>query len=152
MANFELRLDGRTIAKIDFDTDALRGLLGVGAASAAAAAEAPHKSVTLSEPQARELIARAGKVAAAFLKRFAEEHGAVTWGETKHTFGMKSFDEFAEGPLKKLDKAVHKLTGVEAPLIWRVEHEWIGLEKGEDEVCRLHVDGPALAALKAAFD
>jgi len=98
------------------------------------------------------LIARAGKVAAAFLKRFAEEHGAVTWGETKHTFGMKSFDEFAEGPLKKLDKAVHKLTGVEAPLIWRVEHEWIGLEKGEDEVCRLHVDGPALAALKAAFD
>jgi len=151
MANFELRLDGRTIAKIDVDTEVLRGLLGVGPASAAAP-EAPHKSVTLTEPQARELIARAGKVAAPFLKRFAEEHGAVTWGETKHTFGVKSFDEFAEGPLKKLDKAVHKLTGVEAPLIWRVEHEWIGLEKGEDEVCRLHVDGPALAALKAALD
>jgi hypothetical protein len=152
MANFELRLDGRTVAKIDIDTETLRGLLGVGSAPAAAVAEAPHKSVTLTQAQAHELIERAGKVMAPFLKRFAEEHGAVTWGETKQTFGVKSFEEFVEGPLKKLDKAVHKLTGVETPLIWRVEHEWIGLEKGEDEVCRLHIDGPALAALKATFD
>ena len=66
---------------------------------------------------------------------------------------------------KKFFEAVEKISGAgkdiakaarpvlhdkSARLVWRNEHEWIGLEKGEDVACRLHVDGPALQALKEA--
>ena len=66
-------------------------------------------------------------------------------------FNLKDWDDFIGGPQKKIDKIVQRMTGDKsARLIWRVEHEWIGLEKGRDEACRLHVDGPALEALRAA--
>jgi hypothetical protein len=152
MANFEVRLDGQTVAKIEIDTNLLRRLLGGGRAGETAIVTAAnsHQSVALTTAEARELVAKAGKSMAAYLRRFAEEHGAITWGETKHTFDVKSWDEFSAGPLKKLERTVQRITGDKGgALIWRVEHEWLGLEKGEDEVCRLHVDGPALAALKA---
>ena len=97
------------------------------------------------------MLSRLDKTGREFLKRLAEEHGALTWGETKSLFGTKDWPAFVAGPGKKIDKEVHRLVGDKgASLIWRVEHEWIGLEKGEDEVCRLHVDGPALAALREA--
>lgn len=152
MANLELRLDGHTVAKVEIDTDLLRRLIGVAAPARNGAAEAPHKSAALTTPQARDLLKHAGKPMADFLSRLVEEHGAITWGEAKQTFDVRTFAEFAEGPLKKLEKSVHRLGGEHnSPLIWRVEHEWIGLEKGEDEVCRLHIDGPALEALREAM-
>ena len=151
MATFELRLEGQTVARIEVDAELLRKALGVASAPAEPTL-ANAKSAPLSAPQASELIERADKPTREFLSRLVEEGGWLTWGETKLTLNVKTWSDFAEGPLKKLEKGLRRLTGdKQAVLVWRNEFEWIGLEKGEDEVCRLHIDGPALAALKTAF-
>jgi len=151
MANFELRLEGETVGRIDIDVTLLLKLIG-GAAAPLRLASTHPKSAAIDTAQASELLGRAEKPMRNFLSRLVEEDGALTWGETKMTFEVKTWPEFAEGPLKKLEKALHRVTGEKnSVLIWRIEPEWIGLEKGEDEPCRLHVDGPALAALKAAL-
>ena len=151
MANFELRLEGVTVAKIEIDTAVLGKWLG-GVAAQVAPESLSAKSAPLSVAQAGELLGHAERPMRQFLSRLVEEGGALTWGETKLAFDVKSWSDFADGPLKKLDKALHRLTGDKSSvLVWRIEPEWIGLEKGEDEPCRLHVDGPALAALKSAL-
>jgi hypothetical protein len=151
MANFELLLEGETVGRIDIDLALLRKILG-GASASPRLANGHPKSAAINAAQASELLGRADKPMRNFLSRLAEEDGALTWGETKVTFDVKSWPEFADGPLKKLEKALHRVTGEKnSVLIWRIESEWIGLEKGEDEPCRLHVDGPALTALKAAL-
>jgi len=151
MVNFEVRLEGQTVARIDIDAALLLKLLG-GAGVSVEAASAPHKSASISAAQAGELVGRADKPMRQLLSRFAEEDGALTWGETKLAANVKSWPDFAEGPLKKLEKALHRITGEKnSLLIWRIESEWIGLEKGEDEPCRLYIDGPALGALKTAL-
>jgi hypothetical protein len=139
------------VARIEIDGGLLLKLLG-GDGAATAATKAPHKSAAIDSTQASDLLVRAEKPMRHFLSRLVEEGGALTWGETKLAFDVKSWAEFAEGPLKKLEKALHRITGEkDSVLVWRVEPEWIGLEKGEDEPCRLYVDGPALTALKTAL-
>ncbi len=151
MVTLELSLNGQAVAKLQIDEGLLAQLLKLTpAVAASAAAPAPGgNSAPLSKNQAIELLARLDKTSREFLKRMAEEHGALTWGETKALFGTKDWQSFAAGPGRKIEKEVRRLLGDKgANLIWRIEHEWIGLEKGEDEVCRLHIDGPALAALR----
>jgi hypothetical protein len=151
MANFELRLEGETVGRIDIDVALLMKLIG-GAGIPARVSAAHAKSAPINVAQASELVSRADKATRQFLSRLVEEGGALTWGETKHTFDVPSWSEFVEGPLKKLEKALHRVTGEKnSVLVWRVEEEWIGREKGEDEPCRLHVDGPALASLRTAL-
>lgn len=155
MVDLELRLDGRVVGKLQVDADVLRQFLSAAAAQLNAGetpgVDSAAKSATLTSSQASELLERVEKTSRKFLIRFTEEHGALTWGEAKTLFGLKDWDEFADGPLKKIEKQVHRLLDDKsARLIWRIEHEWLGLEKGGDEACRLHIDGPALEALKIA--
>ena len=151
MLDLELRLNGETVGKLEIDADRLLKLLQAAAATPAAVNKGPHKSSPLTKTQAEELLGRLDKVSVEFLTRLAASHGALTWGEVKALFGVKSYDSFESGAGKDIAKAArHVLHDKSARLVWRNEHEWIGLEKGEDEACRLHVDGPALQALKEA--
>lgn len=34
--------------------------------------------------------------------------------------------------------------------VWRIDHEWEEREEGEDEICRLHIDGAALTVRREA--
>jgi len=40
--------------------------------------------------------------------------------------------------------------GASAHLVWRIDHEWEEREEGEDEICRLHIDGAALTVRREA--
>jgi len=155
MVNFELRLDGRVVASGNIDKALLAQAFGSVAAAAGGGAtplaRARFRSAPMTPAQASELWQALEPAHRAFLARLVEERGALTWGETKALFGLKSWDDYASGPGKAIERQVHRvLADKHTHLVWRVEHEWVGLEKGEDEVCRLHVDGPALEALAEA--
>jgi hypothetical protein len=149
MMNLELRLNGETIAKMEIDAALLSRILQWKAAPGHAAE--PAKSSPLTAAQAEELLSQVDEKCGQFLTRIAAGDGVLTWGETKALFKIKDWDAFASGPGKALARAVRRvLDDKSARLVWRIEHEWEGLEKGEDEVCMLHVDGPALQALREA--
>ena len=148
MMNLELRVNGEVVAKMEINGALLSQLLQLRASPAAAE---PAKSSPLTRAQAEALLAHVDEKCAEFLKRIAGNQGVLTWGETKALFKIADWEAFTAGPGKTLARAVrHILHDKSARLIWRVEHEWEGLEKGEDEVCMLHVDGPALQALRGA--
>lgn len=153
--DLELRVNGEALVKMEIDTALLARLLQLNAppAGAGAARGEPAKSSALTKAQAEALIAQLNPKGAEFLKRIAANHGALTWGETKALFKLKDWDAFLSGPGKDLARAArHVLHDKSARLVWRVEHEWEGLEKGEDEVCLLHIDGAALQALREATE
>src|SRR5271169_4272420 len=157
MMNLELRLNGEIIGKLEIDASLLSQMLQMtvspapdAAAPKNSARSAPHSSA-LANAQAEELLRQVDKTSAELLTRIAANHGALTWGETKALFELKDWEAFTSGPGKAILRAVrHILHDKSARLIWRNEHEWEGLEKGEDEVCRLHIDGTALEALREA--
>ena len=123
---------------------------GAKLATSAPKSPAPQSS-PLSKTQAEALLGQLDKTSAEFLKRIAANHGALTWGETKTLFDLKDYEGFSSGPGRTILRTVrHIAQNKAARLIWRIEHEWEGLEKGEDEVCRLHIDGGALEALQEA--
>jgi hypothetical protein len=148
MMNLELRVNGEAVVKMEIDAGLLARLLQV---KASVVGDEPAKSSPLTKAQAEDLLAQLDSKSVEFLKRLAAAHGALTWGETKALFKLKTWDDFASGPGKALARAVrHASDDKSARLVWRVEHEWEGLEKGEDEVCMLRVDGAALQALREA--
>ena len=147
--NLELRVNGEAVVKMEINATLLSQLLQ-WKASPTGAAE-PAKSSPLTRAQAEELLSQVDEKSAEFLKRIAAGDGVLTWGETKALFKIKDWDAFASGPGKALARAVRRvLDDKSARLVWRIEHEWEGLEKGEDEVCMLHVDGAALQSLREA--
>ena len=160
MLNLELRLNNEAVAKLEINSSLISRLFQAVVSPTAETAEpvapATHaKHAPLSSPltkaQAEELLAQVDKTSAEFLKRIAANHGALTWGETKALFDLKDWEGFSSGPGRTILRAVRHIAHDKAArLIWRIEHEWEGLEKGEDEVCRLHIDGVALQALREA--
>ena len=148
MMKLELRVNGEAVVKMEIDAGLLSRLLQLKPSAAGAE---PAKSSPMTKAQAAALLARLDATSVEFLKRLAAAHGALTWGETKTLFKLKEWNDFASGPGKTLARAVREALGdTSARLVWRVEHEWEGLEKGEDEVCMLRVDGAALQALREA--
>ncbi len=148
MMNLEIRVDGEAVVKMEINATLLLHLLQAKASPAGAE---PAKSSPLTRAQAEALLSHVDENCAEFLKRIAANDGVLTWGETKALYKIADWDAFASGPGKSLARAVrHILQDRSARLVWRIEHEWEGLEKGEDEVCMLHVDGPALQALREA--
>lgn len=146
--NLELRMNGEAVVKMEINATLLSQLLQ---AKASAAGAEPAKSSPLTREQAEALLAHVDERCAEFLGRIAANQGELTWGETKALFKIADWAAFASGPGKSLARAVrHILQDKSARLVWRMEHEWEGLEKGEDEVCMLHVDGAALQALREA--
>jgi len=149
MMNLELLVNGEAVVKMEINTTLLSQLLQLKVSPAGAAELA--KSSPLTKAQAEALLSQVDKKCAEFLKRVAAGQGVLTWGETKALFNVKDWDAFTSGPGKTLARAArHVLHDKSARLVWRIEHEWEGLEKGEDEVCMLHVDGAALQALREA--
>lgn len=149
MMNLELLVNGEAVVKMEINTTLLSQLLQLKVSPAGAAELA--KSSPLTKAQAEALLSQVDKKCAEFLKRVAANQGVLTWGETKALFNVKDWDAFTSGPGKTLARATrHVLHDKSARLVWRIEHEWEGLEKGEDEVCMLHVDGAALQALREA--
>jgi hypothetical protein len=155
MLNLEVRLNNEAVAKLEINARLISRLLHAVVSPTAepaqpngAAVHAPLSS-PLTKAQAAGLLAQLDKTSAEFLKRIAAGHGALTWGETKALFDLKDWEGFSSGPGRTILRTVRHITHDKAArLIWRIEHEWEGLEKGEDEVCRLHIDGPALQALR----
>lgn len=148
MMNLELRVNGEAVVKMEIDAGLLARLLQL---KASVVAGETAKSSPLTKAQAEELLAQLDSKSVEFLKRLAAAHGGLTWGETKALFKLKTWDDFVSGPGKALARAARHASGDKsARLVWRVEHEWEGLEKGEDEVCMLRVDGAALQALREA--
>ena len=160
MLNLELRLNNEAVAKLEINSSLISRLFHAVVSPAADAAEpaapashANHASLSspLTKAQAEELLAQVDKLNAEFLKRIAANHGALTWGETKALFDLRDWEGFSSGPGRTILRTVRHITrDKSARLVWRNEHEWEGLEKGEDEVCRLHIDGAALQALREA--
>jgi hypothetical protein len=157
MLNLELRLNNEAVAKLEINASLISRLLHAVVSPAADLAEPnrPPTHAPLSSPltkaQAAELLAQLDKTSVEFLKRIAASHGALTWGETKALFDLKDWEGFSSGPGRTILRTVRHVTHDNAArLVWRIEHEWEGLEKGEDEVCRLHIDGAALEALREA--
>jgi hypothetical protein len=148
MMNLELRVNGEAVVKMEINATLLSQLLQLKAPPAAAE---PAKSSPLTTAQAEALLAHVDEKCVEFLRRIAANQGVLTWGETKTLFKIADWDAFTSGPAKSLARAVRQiLQDKSARLVWRIEHEWEGLEKGEDEVCMLHVDGAALQALREA--
>jgi hypothetical protein len=160
MLNLELRLNNEAVAKLEINSGLISRLFHAVVSPAAEPVEptdprghARHTPLSspLTKAQAEELLAQVDKTSAEFLKRIAANHGALTWGETKALFDLKDWEGYSSGPGRKILHAVRQVTHDKAArLVWRIEHEWEGLEKGEDEVCRLHIDGAALQALREA--
>jgi hypothetical protein len=157
MLNLELRLNNEAVAKLEINASLISRLFhAVVSPNVEPAEPKSHaKHAPLSSPlttaQAAELLAQLDKTSVEFLKRIAANHGALTWGETKSLFDLNDWEGFSSGPGRTILRAVRHITQNKAArLIWRIEHEWEGLEKGEDEACRLHVDGAALEALREA--
>lgn len=149
MMNLELRVNGEAVVKMEINATLLSQILQLKVSPAAAAE--PAKSSPLTKAQAEELLSHVDEKSAEFLRRIAANKGVLTWGETKALFKIRDWEAFTSGPGKSLAQAArHILRDRSARLVWRIEHEWEGLEKGEDEVCMLHVDGPALQALREA--
>jgi hypothetical protein len=149
MISLELLVNGEAVVKMEINANLLSQIFQLNASPAGAAE--PAKSSPLTKAQAETLLSQVDEKCADFLKRVAANQGVLTWGETKALFHIKDWDAFASGPGKTLARAVrHILHDKSARLVWRTEHEWEGLEKGEDEVCMLHVDGAALQALREA--
>jgi hypothetical protein len=151
MVNLEIRLDGETVAKLEIDATALSRLLPSTTHAPMPHPSAPPVSSPMTKAQAQELLSRVDTNCAEFLERLAAQHGMLTWGETKALFEVRNWEAFATGPGKQIAREVrHVLHNRSARLVWRIDHEWEELEKGEDEVCRLHIDGAALSALREA--
>jgi hypothetical protein len=149
MMNLELLVNGEAVVKMEINANLLSQIFQLNVSPAGAAE--PAKSSPLTKAHAETLLSQVDEKCADFLKRVAANQGVLTWGETKALFHIKDWDAFASGPGKTLARAVrHILHDKSARLVWRTEHEWEGLEKGEDEVCMLHVDGAALQALREA--
>lgn len=149
MMNLELLVNGEAVVKMEINATLLSQLLRLKVSPTGGAE--PAKSSPLTKAQAEALLAQVDEKCADFLKRVAANQGVLTWGETKALFHVKDWDAFTSGPGKTLARAVrHILQDKSARLVWRIEHEWEGLEKGEDEVCMLHIDGAALQALREA--
>ena len=151
MVNLELRLDGETVAKLEIDATQLSRLL-----PSTMHVPMPHPSVPLSSPmtkaQAQQLLSRVDTTCAEFLERLAADRGMLTWGETKALFEVRNWEAFATGPGKQIAREVrHVLHDQSARLVWRIDHEWEEREKGGDEAFQLHIDGPALTALREAI-
>jgi hypothetical protein len=150
MVNLELRLDGETVAKLEIDATQLSRLL-----PSTTRVPMPHPGAPLSSPmtkaQAQQLLSRVDITCAEFLERLAADRGMLTWAETKALFAVRNWDAFATGPGKQIAREVrHVLHDSSARLVWRIDQAWEELERGEDEACRLHIDGPALTALREA--
>ena len=151
MVNLELRLDGETVAKLEIDATQLSRLL-----PSTMHVPMPHPSVPLSSPmtkaQAQQLLSRVDTTCAEFLERLAADRGMLTWGEAKALFEVRNWEAFATGPGKQIAREVrHVLHDKSARLVWRIDQAWEELETGEDEAFRLHIDGPALSALREAI-
>ena len=150
MVNLELRLDGETVAKLEIDATQLSRLL-----PSTMHVPTPHPSAPLSSPmtkaQAQQLLSRVDTNCAEFLERLAADCGTLTWGETKTLFEVRNWEAFATGPGKQIAREVrHVLQDKSARLVWRIDHEW-ERDKGADEAFQLHIDGPALTALREAI-
>jgi len=144
MVTLEVCLNGEAVGKLEIDASLLSRLTQ-------STKTAPPVSSPLTKAQAQELLSHVDKTCAEFLTRLAANNGMLTWGETKTLFDVRNWEAFATGPGRQLARAIrHVLHDSKARLVWRIDHEWEELEKGEDEVCRLHVDGAALHALRAA--
>jgi activator of HSP90 ATPase len=145
--NLELCLNGETVGKLEIDASLLSRLLQSDKSSPAH----PPVSSPLTKAQAQELLSRLDKRSAEFLTRLAAHHGLLTWGETKTLFDVRNWEAFASGSGKQIAREVrHVLHDRKARLVWRIDHEWEEREEGEDEICRLHIDGAALTALREA--
>jgi hypothetical protein len=140
----EMRVNGEVVIKMEVNPSLLSQLLVIDAKTAI-------KSTPLSKAQAEKLLAGLDAKSVDFLKRIAAADGWIAWGEMKQHFGIKEWGAFRSGSGNKITRAVRDiLDNKSARLVWREEHEWEGLDEGEDEACKVYVDGAALVALREA--
>jgi hypothetical protein len=150
MVNLEIRLDGETLAKLEIDVTQLSRLLPSTTHVPMARPSGPLSS-PMTKAQAQQLLSRVDTTCAEFLERLAAQRGMLTWGETKALFEVRNWEAFATGPGKQIAREVrHVLQDKSARLVWRIDQAWEELETGGDEAIRLHIDGPALTALREA--
>jgi hypothetical protein len=141
----ELRVDGEIVIHMDVNAGLLAQLLSMNGETATI------RSTPITATQAERLLASLDKKNAELLKRIASNDGWITWGEMKQLFGVKDWTAFQAGPGREIAQALRDLlNNKSAVLIWRNESEWEGLDEGAEEVCKAHVDGAALVALREA--
>ena len=147
--DIEIRINGESLVKMDVNAELLSQIVSLK--SEILHADKHARSTPLTVEQAHELLSKVDAETSHFLNRIAANHGWVTWGETLHTFGIRRWIEFVNGPKKKLTATLrHLVHNHSAQLVWRDEHDWEGLDEGTDEICKLYVDGAALRALRTA--
>jgi hypothetical protein len=143
--NIELRVDGEVIVRMDVNAGLLAQLVAMNGEAKSI------RSTPLTASQAERLLATLSKKNADLLRRIAENDGWITWGEVKQLYGARDWSAFKAGAWKEITQASRDvLNDKSASLVWRNESEWEGLDEGENEICKIHVDGAALIALREA--
>jgi len=143
--NIELRLDGEVVVRMDVNAGLLAQLVAMNS-------EAKNiRSTPLTTSQAERLLATLSKKNADFLRIIAANDGWITWGEAKQLHEVRDWPAFKAGGWKEITQAMRDiLNDKSASLLWRNEREWEGLDEGENEICKIRVDGAALIALREA--
>jgi hypothetical protein len=143
--NIELRMDGEVVVRMEVNAGLLAQLVTVNG-------EAKNiRSTPLTTPQAERFLATLSKKNADLLKRIAANDGWITWGEVKKLYDVGDWSAFKAGPWKEITQTLRDvLNDKSASLVWRNESEWEGLDEGENEICKIRMDGAALIALREA--
>lgn len=143
--NIELRMDGEVVVRMEVNAGLLAQLVAMNGEAKSI------RSTPLTTSQAERLLAALSKKNAELLKRIATNDGWITWGEVKQLYGTRDWSGFKAGAWKEITQGLRDIVSDKsASLVWRNESEWEGLDEGENEICKIHVDGAALIALREA--
>jgi hypothetical protein len=149
MMNLVLSVDGQVVIDMNVNTALVPKLFQT--LGGELVAHSIPKSTTVSKVQMQALLSRIDLKSVHFLKQLAANNGSITWGEMRAIFGIekkKDWSAFSAGYGKGITRALrHILQDKSARLVWWVDEDW------DDEVdwdsCLVHIDGPALQALRA---
>jgi hypothetical protein len=147
----ELKIEDQVIVKAEIDISALLPLLQTTTHSSGAAPSAVTQSIVMTVEQVTDLLSRVDPKSAEFLKKIGENNGTISWGDTRAIFGIEAagdWSAFASSYGRGITRAVRYVTGIKsARLVWWNNPDW---DEENPDPFTLHVDGPALQALRLA--
>lgn len=158
--NLEIRIDGVQVVNALVDSAALSRVLGTVFTAqqperpiGQLIEEAEPKSSPLTLRQAREIVERIDARSKKFLRELATNGGSLTWREMRNVFEIgDDWSEFSRGYGKGITRVTrHVLRDPNARLVWWNDETWND-DDGDDPVNTVHIDGPALAALRSALE
>ena len=144
-------MDGTLVIKAEVKLAALSKLLsGVAVPSLAVAQSTPA-----TPAQMADLLSRIDQKSVHFLRAIAADPaGSITWKEMRTIFGLgkKDWSGYSRSYGKGITRAFRSALGghKSARLIWWEDYIW-DFHDWDDPEVKVHIDGPALVALREAL-